>query len=244
MDARLILDHAGTGAWNMALDEVAFRGLGRHGPAIIRLYRWSVPTLSLGYFQAWSNREFHHPSRALPVVRRATGGGAIVHDRELTYSLALPLADDRPAAAREVLAAVHHSLVEILTELGVSARRHGCHEVGEEPFLCFLRRSADDLVVGPHKVVGSAQRRQRGTLLQHGSVLLRRSIAAPELPGLEDLQESAMDVESWLISRWPSRLAEFLGLHVGASQWSNAELAESSRLVEERFADDRWTQKR
>ena len=74
----------------MGVDEALLMDAVENGVATLRFYQWSEPTLSLGYFQRYADREQHTASRNCAVVRRQTGGGAILHDRELTYSLALP----------------------------------------------------------------------------------------------------------------------------------------------------------
>ena len=74
----------------MAVDETLLFDAAENGTATLRFYSWDEPTLSLGYFQRYADREQHTASRTCAVVRRQTGGGAILHDRELTYSLALP----------------------------------------------------------------------------------------------------------------------------------------------------------
>src|SRR5688572_3671775 len=90
--ARLIIDPPARGAWNMAVDELLLEEACR-GARALRLYQWSEATLSLGYFQAAAERTEHTASRDCPLVRRASGGGAIVHHRELTYCLAMPVAE-------------------------------------------------------------------------------------------------------------------------------------------------------
>ena len=89
-DVRLIIDPPLRGPWNMAVDEALLADDVETDAATLRFYRWSEPTLSLGYFQSYADRELHAASRGCAVVRRQSGGGAILHDRELTYSLVLP----------------------------------------------------------------------------------------------------------------------------------------------------------
>ena len=74
----------------MAVDEALLLDAAENGIATLRFYEWSEPTLSLGYFQRYDDRYSHAASRDCAIVRRQTGGGAILHDRELTYSLTLP----------------------------------------------------------------------------------------------------------------------------------------------------------
>ena len=96
---RVIVDPPADGAWNMAVDEALLLSDERTG-LTIRFYQWEEPTLSLGYFQSLAEREQHPPSVDCPMVRRASGGGAILHDRELTYSMVAPLDQRDPRAAR------------------------------------------------------------------------------------------------------------------------------------------------
>ena len=91
MDARLITTEPASGAWNMGFDEAMLAWAGETGGTWLRFYQWTPATLSLGYFQSVRSREQHLESRELPVVRRASGGGAIVHHHELTYSFVTAL---------------------------------------------------------------------------------------------------------------------------------------------------------
>src|SRR5687767_6703039 len=89
--ARLIIDPPAEGSWNMAVDEALLESAADSGEITLRFYEWSRATLSLGYFQSHAERSGHTASLACPMVRRSTGGGAIVHDQELTYSLVVPM---------------------------------------------------------------------------------------------------------------------------------------------------------
>ena len=87
---RLFLDGAAAGGWNMAADELLLEQASDTGQASLRIYSWSEPTLSLGYFQSHADRQTHAPSRDCRLVRRRSGGGAILHEHEITYALAIP----------------------------------------------------------------------------------------------------------------------------------------------------------
>jgi lipoate-protein ligase A len=194
---RLLIDPPASGPWNMAVDEVLLETAASAGMATLRFYEWQEPTLSLGYFQAVADRDWHTASRECPLVRRASGGGAIVHDCELTYCIALPRANAQSSTAAELYNLFHETLVATLGEFGVAAAvfRPGAGQCDTdtapvavaEPFLCFQRRSCGDIVCSGAKIVGSAQRRRRAAVLQHGSILLARSAAAPELPGIGEI---------------------------------------------------------
>ena len=189
-----------------------------HAPIVVRIYRWSTPTLSLGHFQSIEqlseaeDTQSHPSLRILPWVKRRTGGGAILHDREWTYSVTVPQAvklggvdgqvGGEKGASQGLYQAVHRSIADGLRELGLNAEfsqectcpvqgkkdRSSREKVGgsEEGFLCFNRRSPLDLVVGGSKILGSAQRRGSGGILQHGSLLMKASDHYPAIRGIED----------------------------------------------------------
>ena len=168
---RLLPFAAADGATNMAADEAMLESASERGVASLRFYTWDEPTLTLGYFQPSADREQLPP---VPWVRRSTGGAGIVHDRELTYSFALPALpewkSDDPWICR-----VHRLLRAVLLDRGVQSRVVVCgEEQKRSEVLCFLHHTPGDLVVEGSKVAGSAQRKMRGALLQHGSLLLRR----------------------------------------------------------------------
>lgn len=262
--ARLLITPPAAGDWNMAVDEHLLLAAADEGRACLRFYEWSPATLSLGYFQRLGEREGHATSRACPVVRRASGGGAIVHDRELTYSFAVPMADRWSAQAGELYAAFHETLIATLAELGVSARLEGAGEKGPVvsglstkktpdpirsplPFLCFERRTPLDVVIdhgGTNiKIAGSAQRRVRGAILQHGSILLARSSAAAELPGIAELTGRAMSPAE-LRAAWLPSLAERLGIAFEPDDLSPAELAHADQIAATKFGHSDWLVRR
>ena len=112
-----------------------------------------------------------------------------------------------------------------------------------EPFLCFERRGLGDLVIADDKVVGSAQRRWRGAVLQHGSVLWRRSALAPELPGIEDLVGRPLDAQQirW---RWVETLANALGARWEPGQRDEQHWRRAEAIRRERFGSPSWTGRR
>ncbi len=177
---RVFIDPPCDGVTNMAIDECLLAAAADGGAATLRLYRWAPPTLSLGCFQKLADPARARPPLAvLPVVRRITGGGAIVHADELTYALALPaghrLAGERPA---DLYTWMHRRLAEALAALGALTRFQGGEKVltgRAGPFLCFRSHAPYDLMAGGEKLAGSAQRRTRRGVLQHGSVVLNRT---------------------------------------------------------------------
>jgi lipoate-protein ligase A len=267
----LLLDPPGDGAWNMAVDETLLEAAADSGQCTLRFYQWAVPTLSLGYFQSYESRRQHSASRDCPVVRRASGGGAILHDREWTYSLALP--EKHPLAVNRLgtYRLVHESLIETLAVWGISAGLFnsegmanlagdcstapvGCGEldlapqsrlepqtpVRREPFLCFQRRATGDLILGGVKIAGSAQRRCRGAVLQHGSVLLEKSTVAPELDGLKELTDTPISAEEFL-QEWLATLTKSLAAAWQPGVLTDAQRARAAMLVSQKYASPDWT---
>jgi len=247
----LLVDAPQDGTWNMAVDEALLEAAAERGEACWRFYAWSEPTLSLGYFQDYADRGQHAASGTCPAVRRLTGGGAILHDAELTYSLLLPSRHPLAGGRDCLYAAVHECLVEALGELGIvsgtlrvpSGQRHtecaGCNPA----FLCFHRRAPGDVLLGAHKIAGSAQRRRRGAVLQHGSVLLRRSAAAPELPGLEDLAGRPVGRQA-IQSVWLQCVGARLGMRWYEGSLSPQDASRADTLVRTRYGRSAWTEER
>lgn len=245
MDARLIVDEPACGAWNMAVDEALLESAARTGLATLRFYAWREPTLSLGYFQGHRERDAHPASRELAWVRRSSGGGAIVHHHELTYSLALPVPGRSTASTQRLVPQVHEALVALLAELGIEAELVNRSDDNSDgvPFLCFQRHGRADVVLGKHKLLGSAQRRSRGGLLQHGSLLLAASPHALELPGVLDLAPAALEAAD-LARRWSRSLGQELGFSFRPGTLTAREHAAADLAQQERFANPAWNQKR
>ena len=184
----------------MAVDEALLESANETGVTTLRIYQWAEPTLSLGYFQKSADRDHHPASLNCQMVRRSSGGGAILHDQEITYSLSLPGTNRWSSKQNDLYNSVHEAIVKFLLENGVFA---GLFEfpvkTGKEDletkaetsdikrFLCFERRTKGDIVLDRYKIGGSAQRRLSNATLQHGSLLIKRSPSAPELPGILDL---------------------------------------------------------
>jgi lipoate-protein ligase A len=230
----------------MAVDEILWQWCTRTAGCCWRFYRWEEPTVSLGYFQTFEDRNQHAASRTCPIVRRLSGGGAIVHDAELTYSMVVPLSHAMAVQRQALYAAVHGTLIETLADFGVAASLHGDTSTApapSRPFLCFQRRSPGDVLAGGTKIGGSAQRRSDHAVLQHGSVLWARSPAAPELDGLKETTQVTTELEE-LASSWLSRLAQRLHLTWQPEPLSMEERRLAARLVADKYSADSWTVRR
>lgn len=189
---QMIDPEANSGAWNMAVDEVLLQSAIDHDVATLRFYRWREPTVSLGYFQKEEDILRDIRLSRLPRVRRLSGGGTLVHDEELTYSLALPGSQRLIERPVELYRIVHEVFICVFGERNVRLSLRGTTtKHPNEPVLCFAREDEHDLVLHGHKVLGSAQRRRRGAILQHGGLLLKASAVTPELLGIADLEPAA-----------------------------------------------------
>ena len=164
------------GVTNMAIDaallDIVAEG---DGTAVWRCYAWAQPTVSFGRNERTAGRFSDQSVRAagLSAVRRPTGGRALLHAREVTYSVTMPL--DPRAPWQAGYAAVNAVLLRALHRLGVPAQLvapHQTHAVTPDGPLCFDQPAAGEIVVDGRKLVGSAVWRQGGAYLQHGSILL------------------------------------------------------------------------
>jgi lipoate-protein ligase A len=239
---RVLPYSAADGPHNMAADEVLLQSAIK-GNASLRFYGWTEATVSLGYFQPEKGRRDDPSLGALPFVRRASGGGALVHHLEVTYALAVSpeaswqMGDPWPKRMHAIIAAA-------LQEFGIKARLH--IPSSDPPYtgaLCFAHLTAGDLLIGSSKVVGSAQRRQRGALLQHGGILLARSPHAPMLPGIRELTGRCLTVEETCDSVRRSFAAR-AGWEVAPGEWTDAERQSTEELAAIKYSQDWWNRKR
>lgn len=230
----------------MGVDEALLHSVATgSSPDTLRFYQWKEPTLSLGYFQSLSERHGHSASVACPVVRRSSGGGAILHDRELTYCLVMRVLDRY--ASQALYDAAHRSLLSVLTTGAMDAELFEGQPSPAKgaPFLCFQRRAQGDVIFHGTKICGSAQRREGCAVLQHGSLLLEKSACAPELPGIFDLSGRNWSSTEDLIAQWKTELQERLGRTIGECEdWDDAELMAAKRWKNDRFGDFGWVSRR
>ena len=249
MDAvscRLLPYAVADGRHNMAADETMLESAER-GVASLRLYGWSEATLSLGYFQPERLRHTDPLLARLPYVRRPTGGATLVHEHELTYALTLPAGPPWQVRGEPVvswLGRLHSILSAALCRLGVPSR--AWPEPKDRSFegvLCFEDLTPGDLVLGSDKVVGSAQRRRHGALLQHGAVLLAASPSAPCLRGIRELTGrnlTAAEVADAVCEEWPRRT----GWRLIPGQWTPAERRRVDDLADQKYNQPGWSRKR
>jgi lipoyl(octanoyl) transferase len=223
------------GARNMALDEALLETAVERGECTVRLYRWREATVSLGYFQPANGAAANPELAALPMVRRLTGGGAILHHHEWTYSCSVPAGHPLAESPTQIYDRVHEKIVAALAEQAIEATLRGEALAGREgTFLCFGRGDPRDIVHCGHKILGSAQRRRRGAVLQHGSLLVRRSEHASQFPGLIDLLPGKCAAAEAINTEFITEFIINLGASIGSLFGSIAEYSDYQAAVEAR----------
>lgn len=250
---RLLVDAPLAGPVNMARDEALLQTCTAAGTPTLRFYAWIPPTISLGYFQDYAEYErLEPPAGDLAVVRRTTGGGAILHDLEVTYSLVIPL--EHPLVRgrpNELYRLAHRAIIQAIGEpakmLGDGGGR--CDDSSHRgPFFCFARRHDFDVVIpdanGPggfSKIAGSAQRRTSKATLQHGSIIL-------------DSRFDQLPVATWkrlggptdfdaAVARLAPAFEDALKVSLDPNDWHEDELV-SAQAFETRYAGRAWTNDR
>jgi lipoate-protein ligase A len=227
------------GPYNMALDEVLLESAVEGTPSL-RFYGWSEPTVSLGYFQSSAVRR-DGALADLPFVRRASGGMTLVHHHELTYALALSSSLLQPGESW--ICRIHHTIRAALADFGVTAQTHSAPDHHPSSPLCFHHFTAGDLMIGQAKVVGSAQRKLRGALLQHGGILLAQSPCTPSLLGIRELTGRNLKVEL-LCTAVQRAFERDTGWILVPQDVTADERLRDVELVETRYGHTEWNEKR
>lgn len=242
---------------NMAIDAALLASVADGAVPSIRFYRWSPACLSFGRNQA--ARDVYDRDRAAgrgwDVVRRPTGGLAVLHDAELTCSVVVPLG--RLGGPRATYRRIHQAIAAGLATLGVrtSLAAAGSARTPDGAAACFASPAGGEILVAGRKLVGSAQRVERRTILQHGSLLLsgrqarvdevRADADAPNPDGSIALDEllaaapSAADLSRALASGFAAEL----GIALEPADLSDDERGLARRL-EATYRDDAWTWRR
>ena len=255
---RLLVTEATDGATNMAIDEALLHGrLAGASPPTVRFFAWAPPTISIGYGQPLDRHVSIDTCRALGVglVRRLTGGSAIYHDgpeRELTYSVTAASDDVGTPDLLETYRWIARALLRGLTTLGAKAEIVAVPDgSGPTPAFCFARTGRYEIEVDGKKLVGSAQRRQGGGFLQHGSVLLGVDEARLRalFPTTADPLSTMTTLEATIGRRptWEACAAELAhafeaehGLALRPGGLTEDETLRVERLVADRYGSDAW----
>lgn len=173
---RLIRDKSHDSFTNMAVDEaIAFACGEGKSPATLRLYGWKLPTISIGYSQKVDDINLQYCKIAgIDIIKRPTGGRAVLHENELTYSVCSSIKN--PLFPKNILKShkkISEALLVGLKKLGIKPVLHykTRKQISRHP-VCFYAPSIYELVVDGKKIVGSAQRRFKKSFLEHGSIPL------------------------------------------------------------------------
>jgi lipoate-protein ligase A len=263
---RLLITPPARGAWNMALDESILEHIGR-GESLptLRLYAWAPACLSLGHAQPIADVDMIRlKERGWEVVRRATGGRAILHTDELTYSVIAP--NDEPSVTGSVLESYNRLAQALLLavknlELPVEMKEGKANGNSTPNPVCFEVPSAYEITVDGKKLIGSAQARKKEGVLQHGSLPLTGDLTricqtlvfeneSARVDASTRLLERAATVESALgreIS-WETAAQAFvhafeaqLGLSFETGDLSESESKRTNELVKEKYDHPSWT---
>lgn len=262
---RLILDKPASGAWNMAVDEAILEQAGRgDSPPTLRLYAWQPACLSLGYAQPYADvDESRLAANGWDVVRRPTGGRAILHTDELTYSVTT--APSEAIMEGTVLESYNRIASALLTachslDLPVSMEQHIPPAEAAKGAVCFEVPSAYEIVLDGKKLIGSAQARKREGILQHGSLPLHgdltrivQALAFENESTRENtairLLKRATTAETHLqrVVGWETAAQALvgafqltLGLNFERGELSGAEKARAEELIQIKYAHPDW----
>ncbi len=265
---RLLITPPARGAWNMAVDEAILGTAGR-GQSLptLRLYAWNPPCLSLGYAQPFADVDLERlNARGWDVVRRATGGRAILHTDELTYSVSAPL--DHPLMQGTILESYQRlakALAAGVRALGilVEMAEHAPVSGAAKGPVCFEVPSAYEIVTGGKKLIGSAQARKREGVLQHGTFPLTgdlaritqalffpdeqaRAAAAAKLLQRATTAESVLGREIDWETAAQATVESFqreLGIRLERGELSGEEIARAEDLLQNKYAHPGWTER-
>jgi lipoate-protein ligase A len=266
---RLVITPPAPGAWNMAVDEAILEAVGRHlVPPTLRLYTWEPACLSIGYAQSFTDVDFSSlTAHGWHLVRRPTGGRAILHTDELTYSVAGTQSDPRLAGSvLECYRCLASALLAALNRLGVPAESQACApSIGQvsKGAVCFEAPSNYEITMHGKKLVGSAQARRKEAVLQHGTIplvgdlsritqVLTFSTENARKEAAERLLARATTVESVLGRQisWQEAAQAFqeafqdvLNLEFELTDLTPGEKTRTHELVREKYDHSSWTKR-
>ena len=241
---RLIQSGFLDGYTNMAIDESLFvPGQKQNRVPVLRLYGFEPPAVSLGYFQNIATIRVD----GYDVVRRLTGGGAILHNKELTYSLTI--AEENEFIPRDIFDSyqkINKVLLQGLRLLGIEASTpHQNFSGGDKKRIafCFDLPSRCDIVIKGGKLAGSAQRRKNGILLQHGSILIEKSSLMQGSIGIDNVLEREVDFEE-LSECIIKGFEKGLGIELIPDELSTEERSLANELRVKKYTQDSWNKRR
>lgn len=265
---RLVKTPPASGAWNMAVDETLLMGMSASGAIpVLRLYAWQPACLSLGFAQPYQDVNLLAlQARGWEVVRRPTGGRAILHTDELTYAVIGPQGEPRLAGGvLESYQRLSTALLQALLDLGIPVQSQPGSVSNQDPKgpVCFEVPSNYEITVQGKKLLGSAQARRREGVLQHGSLplygdlqritqVLQFAFPEQQQTASQRLSQRATTAEACLgypltwekaAQAFETAFAQCLNLKFIDSQLTSTELAQAEALAESKYRATEWTQR-
>ena len=266
---RLLLTPEAPGAWNMAVDEAILEAAThREVLPTLRLYAWNPPCLSLGYAQPISDVDESRLEKfGWDLVRRPTGGRAILHTDELTYSVCGP--EDEPVLAGDILSSykrLSSAILAAIEQIGISVQalpqKKNANSKSPEP-VCFEVPSNYEITADGKKLVGSAQARRQGGVLQHGTLPLYgdltrivQVLSFPSQTSREQAAERLLSRAATLhtalgeIVSWKQAADSFiqafqntLDLELAPGQLTEAERTRAEQLVDKKYGNPAWVKR-
>ncbi len=253
---RIISEGAEHAFFNMALDEAISESVRQKAsPPTLRLYQWDRPSLSIGYFQKISEIDTDYCNKKdYPIVRRQTGGRAILHDAELTYSLSSlnntypfkgSLLDNYKTISNALLSGL--KLIGIDAEMSFIKKRNEGHR---NP-ACFKAASFGEVTVESRKLIGSAQKRYTDGFLQHGSILFSfcpeelsntlKSNTTPDFSNICSISDYAPTISiDDLISSLKEAFQEELNIKLVSDRPTKTELKRAKELEHDKYSTHEW----
>lgn len=267
---RFIVNAPAVGAWNMAVDEAILESTANNlQSTTLRFYSWNPFCLSLGYAQPFSDIDLDHlQEKGWDVVRRPTGGKAILHADELTYSICA--AQNDPHVQGSVLESYQHlskGLLAALENLGLNANSEPTKEPSERNTtkpICFEVPSDYEITLNGKKIIGSAQARKKDGVLQHGAIPLfgdiTRITQVLHYYNVEEQQKSrillqnhatTIEEQTGQKTTW-KRVAQALlcgfenalGIEIKMGYLSETERLRAKQLFEEKYSNPEWTKRK
>lgn len=266
---RLIKTPPSTGAWNMAVDEAILEYIYQNkAKPTLRLYAWNPPCLSLGHAQPFADVDMERlKSRGWDVVRRVTGGRAILHTDEITYSVTGSAEDEILSGGvlesyNRLSKALLYAVQSLSLPVKVQEEKHTTGSKNLNP-VCFEVPSSYEITVDGKKLIGSAQARKKEGVLQHGSLPLTgdltricdalffenesaRQEAKDRLLARATTVESVLNVNtSWdtAANAFVQGFEKELGVEFETEELSQSELQRAEELVKEKYGNSEWTKK-
>jgi lipoate-protein ligase A len=231
-----------SGPWNMALDEVLMNCINCcHNMPILRIYGWHPPTVSIGYFQSMDEEVDIKRCRqiGIDVVRRITGGGAVLHESELTYSF---VTNVYPKNIMESYNLICEPIVMCINKLGFNAKF----------------APLNDIIVNGKKVSGNAQTRKKDTLLQHGTIILNVNVekmfSVLKVPSEKVKDKMIEDVKGrvrglnktfeQVAYNLKESFSEKFGAEIIVDDLTIKEEESTKKLVKEKYTSDQWNREK